>query len=515
MTDTVERPHAYGRPAVIIITVCSVLATLIQALDSTIANVALPYMQGSFAASQDEINWVLTSYIVASAIMTAPTGFLAARFGLTRVYVVSILGFTATSVLCGMAQTLTQIVLFRCLQGFAGAALVPLSQAVMYDLYPREKRGQAMSLWGVGVQVGPVLGPILGGWLTGDYSWRWVFYVNIPFGLLAAAGLLIFLKETPISRAARLDWIGFGALTVGIAALQLMLDRGEELDWFSSPEIITEACLAGLGVYLFVVQSATSPKPFLSPKLLRDLNFVIATAFVFILGLTFFASLALLAPYLQKLMSFPILTAGLVLAPRGLGTMASMMLAGRLIGRVSVRLLVTIGFAINVSSLYATIFWTPDVSTTTIVAVGMLQGFSIGLVFTPLSTIVYATLPLELRAEAAGVYSLVRNLGSAIGISVTGALLQTYVQINHETIAQFITPFNHALQSGLIGQFWNPASAAGAAALDGEVTRQATIIAYENDYKLLMVLTLAVMPLALLIRPASTAMVTLPRAAEP
>jgi DHA2 family multidrug resistance protein len=501
----------YGRLPMVVITVCAVLATLIQALDSTIANVALPYMQGSFAASQDQINWVLTSYIVASAIMTAPTGFFASRFGRTRLYVGSIIGFTTTSVLCGMAQSLDQIVLFRVLQGFAGAALVPISQSVMYDIYPKEKRGQAMSLWGMGVQVGPVLGPILGGWLTANYSWRWVFYVNVPIGVIAATGLLIFLRESPRSRAIRMDWIGFGALSIGIAALQLALDRGEEMDWFSSPEIITEACIAGLGIYLFLVQSATAPKPLLSPALLRDRNFVIASVFVFILGLTLYASLALLAPYLQKLMSYPVLTAGIVLAPRGVGTMTAMLLSGYLIGRVSVRLLITLGFALNVCSLYATMGWTPDVSAQTIILVGVVQGFSIGLVFTPLSTIVYASLPLQLRNEAAGVYSLVRNLGSAIGISVTGALLQTNIQINHQTLVQFVTPFTHDLQSGIIGQLWNPASPSGAFALNAEITRQATVIAYQDDFRLMMILTLVVTPLALLIRPAGENIISLPQ----
>jgi DHA2 family multidrug resistance protein len=485
-----------------VITTCAVLATLIQALDSTIANVALPYMQGSLAASQDEINWVLTSYIVASAIMTAPIGFLASRFGRTRLYVGSIIGFTIASVLCGLAQSLDQIVFFRVIQGFAGAALVPISQSVLYDIYPNEKRGRAMSLWGMGVQVGPVLGPILGGWLTASYSWRWVFFVNVPIGVAAAAGLLIFLRESPASRAVRMDWIGFGALSIAIGALQLALDRGEEMDWFSSSEIIAEVCIGGLGAYVFLVQSAAAPKPFLSPKLLRDRNFVIACIIVFILGLTLFASLALLAPYLQELMAYPVLTAGIVLAPRGLGTMAAMMISGNLLARISVRTFVTLGFAMNVCSLYATMSWTPDVSEQTIILVGMLQGFGIGLVFTPLSTIVYASLPLELRNEAAGVYSLVRNLGSAIGISVTGALLQISIQVNHQALAQFVTPFSRDLQSGIVGRLWNPVSPAGALALNNEITRQATIIAYQNDFRLMMLVTLAVTPLTLFIRPA-------------
>jgi len=266
----VENPvPALGVPVVhltmiplIIVTICSMLATVMQALDSTIANVALPYMQGTMAASQDEINWVLTSYIVAAAIMTAPTGFLSARLGRTRLFVGSVVGFTISSILCGAAQTLDQIVIFRVLQGVCGAALVPLSQSVMFDIYPQERRGAAMAMWGMGVQLGPIFGPILGGWLTEHYNWRWVFYVNVPFGIITALGLLVFLKETTRSTTIRLDWIGFGALSLAIGAFQLMLDRGEELDWLSSHEIIIEACLAGIGFYIFLIQSRWRPNPF-------------------------------------------------------------------------------------------------------------------------------------------------------------------------------------------------------------------------------------------------------------
>jgi MFS transporter, DHA2 family, multidrug resistance protein len=487
----------------IILTICVILATLMQSLDSTIANVALPYMQGSMAASQDEINWVLTSYIVASAIMTAPTGFLAARFGRTRVFVVSIAGFTVASVLCGMAQSLDQIVIFRLLQGFFGAALVPLSQAVMYDIYPVEQRGPAMAMWSMGVQVGPVIGPIIGGWLTENYSWRWVFYINVPFGILAAAGLLLFLKETSHSKLTKLDWIGFVALSLAIGAFQTLLDRGEELDWFSSREIVVEACLAGLGLYVFFVQFSLVRKPFISPRLFKDMNFVIGITFMFIVAVVLYATLALMAPYLQDLMNYPVVTAGVVLAPRGAGTMSAMALAGWLVGRVSSRLLIGIGFIVSAYPLYEMTLWTPDISEWTIISIGFIQGVGVGLVFVPLSTIVFATLPQRLRTEASGVYSLIRNLGSAIGISVTGALLQSNTQINHAIIAGVMTPFNRALQTGATSRFWNPALTNGAATLNEEITRQASIIAYVDDFKLMLILSIMALPLILLIRPSA------------
>jgi DHA2 family multidrug resistance protein len=485
-----------------LITVCAILATLMQSLDSTIANVALPYMQGSMSASQDQINWVLTSYIIAAAIMTAPTGFLASRFGRTRLFVTSVVGFTLASVLCAMAQSLDQMVLFRIVQGMFGAALTPLGQAVMFDIYPAERRGSAMALWGMGVMVGPILGPTLGGWLTENYNWRWVFYINVPFGALAATGLLLFLPETPRTGGAKLDWLGFGVLSLAIGSFQMMLDRGELLDWFSSTEIVVEACLAGVGFYCFLVQTSISRRPFLSPRLFADVNFVVGITFIFVVGLILYATLALLAPYLQVLMNYPVVTAGVVLAPRGAGTMLAMMVCGWLVGkRVNTRLLVGIGFLATAYALYDMMSWTPDVSEWTVIGAGFIQGLSIGFVFVPLSAVTFATLPVELRTQATGVYSLVRNLGSAIGISVTGALLQSNTQVNHAQIADVVTPFNRSLWNGTVAHLWNPAHPLGAALLNEEITRQASAIAYIDDFKLMLILALCSLPLVLLIRP--------------
>jgi DHA2 family multidrug resistance protein len=484
------------------VTICTVLATLMQSLDSTIANVSLPYMQGSMSASQDEINWVLTSYIVAAAIMTAPTGFLAARFGRTRLFVTAIAGFTVASILCGVAQTLGQIVVFRILQGMFGASLVPLSQAVMYDIYPPEQRGAAMSVWTVGVMIGPIFGPILGGWLTENYNWRWVFYINVPFGILAVAGLLTFLKETLPSRSIKLDWIGFGALSLAIGAFQTMLDRGEMLDWFTSREILTEACLAGLGLYVFLVQFSRAPRPFLSPRLFVDLNFVVGIILYSVNGLIMYATLALLAPYLQTLMNYPVVTTGIVLAPRGVGIMLAAMICGRALERIGPRMLLGIGLIIGTYVLYEMTSWTPDISEWTIVTVGIAQGFSIGFVAIPLNITAFATLPPERRTEGTSIYALMRNLGSSIGISATGALLQTNTQVNHAIAAEAVNPFNHAFRTGAILQFWNPWSTQGAAALNEEITRQAQIIAYVDDFKLMLILAILTLPLVLLTRPS-------------
>jgi MFS transporter, DHA2 family, multidrug resistance protein len=485
------------------ITVCVTTATIMQALDTTIANIALPYIQGSVSASQDQINWVLTAYIVAAAIMTPPTGFLAGRFGRKRLFLVSVAGFTVASMLCGMAQSLVEIVLFRVLQGMFGAALVPLSQSVLLDIYPKERQGSAMALWGIAVMVGPVLGPVLGGWLTENYTWRWVFYINLPIGVLAFLGISTFLPETAKNGGQRLDWFGFGTLSLAIGALQVLLDRGEQLDWFGSGEIWIEAIIAASAFYLFLAHTFTADAPFVRPALFRDRNFAAGMIFILVIGITYLASLALLTPYLQSLMNYPIVTAGLVMGPRGLGTMAAMMIVGRLVGQVDTRLLLAIGLGLTAWSLYQMTGWTPDVSQTTIIGNGMIQGAGLGFLFVPLSTVTLGTLPPEQRTEGAGLYNLSRNIGSSVGISVVTSLLTQNTQVNHAEIAQHVTAVNRVFENPVIAQFWNPATDVGRAALDAMITQQAQIIAYIDDFKLLMIATLAVIPLLIVFKRAS------------
>jgi DHA2 family multidrug resistance protein len=460
-------------------------------------------MQGSVSASQDQIDWVLTSYIVAAAIMTPPTGYLAGRFGLKRLFLVSVAGFTVASMLCGMAQSLVEIVLFRVLQGLFGAALVPLSQTVLLNINPKERQGSAMALWGVAVMAGPVLGPVIGGWLTEAYSWRYVFYINLPIGVCAFVGITAFLPDSARNVGDKLDWFGFGTLSLAIAAMQIALDRGEEKDWFGSGEIVIETVIAASAFYLFLVHTFTANKPFVRPSLFRDRNFTAGTAFIAIIGLTYYASLALQPPYLQDLMNYPIVTAGLVLGPRGVGTMAAMMLVGKLIGRVDTRLLLVIGLVLTAWSFYAMTGWTPDISQMTIIVVGVIQGIGLGFIFVPLSVVTLSTLSPELRAEGAGLYSLSRNIGSSVGISVVNSLLTTNTQISHAEIAQHVTAVNRVFEDPVIAQFWNPLTAAGRAALDAVVTLQAQIIAYIDDYKLLMIATLVVIPLLIVFKQAS------------
>ncbi|WGS17376.1 MULTISPECIES: DHA2 family efflux MFS transporter permease subunit [unclassified Bradyrhizobium] len=482
------------------ITLCVSIATLMQALDTTIANVALPHIQGSVAASPDQIAWVLTSYITAAAIMTPPTGYLAGRFGLKRLFLVAVAGFTIASMLCGVAQSLTQIVLFRILQGAFGAALVPLSQSVLINIYPSERQGSAMALFGLGVMAGPILGPVIGGWLTDSYSWRYVFYINLPIGILCFLGLSVFLPDARHHSNAKLDWFGFAALSVAVGALQIMLDRGEQKDWFSSGEIWIEAIVAASAFYLFLVHTFTADKPFVRPALFRDRNFAAGSLFIAIVGLTYYASLALQPPYLQDLMNYPVVTSGLVMGPRGIGTMAAMLVVGRLTGRIDTRLLLFIGLALTAYAFYVMSGWTPDVSEGEIIWVGVIQGAGLGFLFPPLSAVALATLPPDWRTEGAGIYNLARNIGSSVGISIVNALLVTNTQANHADISTHVTAVNRAFQNPAVAQFLSPFTAAGRAALDSVITTQAQIIAYIDDYKLLMIATLMVLPLLIVFR---------------
>jgi MFS transporter, DHA2 family, multidrug resistance protein len=505
MTAATYAPGKAALPHRGIVTVCAMIATLMQALDNTIANVALPYMMGSLSATLDQITWVLTSYIVAAAIFTAPVGWLAARFGRKNLFIACLAGFTVASMLCGSAESLAQMVVFRFLQGMFGAALVPLSQATMLDLYPVEQRGSAMAIWGTGVMVGPILGPTLGGYLTDIYNWRWVFFINLPFGVMAIAGLWLFLKETRRDAELRFDWIGFAVLSLGIGALQLMLDRGEQMDWFGSTEILVEAVLAALGIYLFLVHLFTAEKPFITPGIFRDLNFSAGLLVMFSVAMILLSSAALLAPWLQNLGGYSV--SELLMVPRGVGTMIAMMVAGRLSNRVDPRLLMLIGLLMIAGSMWQMTGWTPAISVWSLTVTSVIQGFGLGFVFIPLQVVAFGTLPVELRTEGTALFSLMRNVGSAIGISITSFLLAQNTQIMHAELAAHVTPFNRMLQTGGAYLFWNVTRQRGLSALNDEITRQAQIIAYANDFKFMLMITLPTVLLLLLMRKPRAAAV--------
>ncbi|MBL7681813.1 MAG: DHA2 family efflux MFS transporter permease subunit [Flavipsychrobacter sp.] len=479
------------------------LATIMQALDTTIANVALPHMQGALNASQEQATWILTSYIVAAAIMTAPVGILAAKLGRKRLFMLSVAGFTIASILCGAATGLIEMVVFRLLQGVFGAALVPLSQSVLLDINPREKHGQAMATWGIGVMLGPILGPTLGGWLTEYYNWRWVFYINVPIGIVALAGMWFFLPETEKTQGRKFDAFGFVLLSLAIGLIQMMLDRGQSQDWFSSTEIIFEGVLGGMALYLFVIHIVTAKEhPFLDPAMFKDRNYAVSLVLMFVVGIILLSSMALLPPFLQSLMGYPVFLTGVVLAPRGVGVMIAMIIVGRLVQKVDPRWLILSGLLLTAFSLYEMSLFTTSMPTSRLVYTGAIQGFGMGFVFVPLSTLAYATLTPHYRNDATAIFSLVRNIGSSVGISVVIALLAINTQINHEEIASTLLPFGNsagalsAFTAGLEGRH----GIAALEMLNGEVTRQAAIISYLNDFVLMMYVVLASVPMLFLLR---------------
>ena len=483
----------------------SMAGVLMQALDTTIANVALPYMMGELSATFDQITWVLTSYIIAAAIMTAPVGWLAARFGKKNFLISSIAGFTIASMLCGAATSLPQMVLFRLIQGVFGAALGPLSQAVMLDMYPPQKRGSVMAIWGMGVMLGPILGPTLGGVLTDAYSWRWVFYINVPFGLAACVALWIFFKDTAKDRSLKFDWFGFGALSVGLAALQLVLDRGTTKDWFSSSEIVIEALVAGTALYLFVVHMFTGKTPFIPREIFRDRNFLSGLLLMFVMGIILLATSALISPYLQNLSGRSVTQTGLLMVPRGFGVMFAMLFAGRLSMKMDPRLIMTAGAGLLVWSLWAMTSWTPSVSVWIITWVTFLQGVGMGLVFVPMNLVAFATLSPQLRTDGAGLTNLMRNIGSAFGVSVTSTILATSVQTIHAQLSGHASPFNRALGVNGPSLMMNPQIPFGLANLNSLIEYRAQVQAYANDFLFMFLISLPVFAVIWLMKRPSFA----------
>ena len=482
------------------ITVCTMMATTMNTLDTTIVNVALPHIQGSVSAAVDQITWVLTSYVLASAIGTPITGWLAGRIGRKRLYLLSLAGFTIASMLCGMATSLLEIVVFRVLQGLFGAPLVPLSQATLLDINPPEKHGEAMAIWSAGALIGPIFAPTLGGWLTDQLSWRWCFFINLPIGLLALIGIWLFVSPDRPERSARLDFIGFGALVVFAAAFQLMLDRGGTLDWFSSPEIWIEAIVAGMALWVFIVQMAASRRPFVDPELFGDRNFVTASIFAFVFVGVLFAGMALAPPMLQGLMGYSVTQTGFLLMPRGIGSLLPMLIVGRLVGHLDTRVILGFGLATLLYSTHTMTRFDLMMDSRLFFYSGFFQGLGAGLVIAPTATIAFATIPARLRAEGSSMYTLVRNLAASIGISSMQVLATRNAQVMHSSLAEHVAPGDPVVGATL-GADAGAAHLSALVQLDAEINRQATMVAYVNDYRLMFILILCCVPLLLLLRP--------------
>ena len=483
------------------ITVSIMLATIMQGVDNTIANVALPHIQGSLSAAQDQVAWVLTSYIVAAAITMPLTGWLAGRFGIKYVFLVSVGGFTLASALCGGATSLAELVTFRLLQGIFGAGLVPLSQSVLMQINPPERHGQAIAVWGIGVMLGPIFGPMLGGWLTENYSWRWIFYINLPVGIIAFLGILIFIREGRRTHREAFDFLGFTTLSIAIGALQMMLDRGELKDWFGSTEIWVEAAIAGVAGYLFIVHTATAgERSFLNRDLLRNPNFVVGTVLMFLVGGILSGTLALVPTMLQSLMNYPVFMTGLVTSPRGIGTMAAMFLVGRLINHVDNRLIILSGLLMTLASLWQMTGFSLQMGTAPVITSGLLQGFGLGCTFVPLNTLALSNLPRHILTQGTALRSLMRNLGGSVGISVFVALLTQNTQIVHSRLVEHLRPDNPLAKAPFLSAPYSFTTPSGIAALNAEVTRQAAMVAYLDVFMFMMIIVAVTVPLLLVVR---------------
>jgi len=472
-----------------------------QGVDTTIVNVCLPHIQGSLSASQDQISWVLTSYIVASAIMMPLTGWLAGRFGVKYIFMASVIGFTIVSAACGAATSLTELVIFRVLQGICGAGLVPLGQATLFTIYPRERHGYAMAIFSTGAMMGPIVGPTLGGWLTENFGWRWCFYINLPVGALCALGVLLFVRQTGNMRRDPFDAFGFAMLSLAVGALQLMLDRGQLEDWFHSPEIWIEATIAGLCFYLLVVHTMTTgERSFVNRELLKSPNFVAGSLLMFGVGMILSGTLALMPSMMQVLLNYPVFDAGWMMAPRGLGTMLAMFIVARMINKVDSRWFILVGFLLTAASLWQMTGFSLQMGSGPLIFASFAQGFGLGCTFVPMNLLALSGLPHHLLTHGTAMRHLMRMLGGSIGIAVLETQLVQNTQIVHSRLMEWLRPDNPLAQPPFLSAPYSLTTPSGIAALNHEVTRQAAMIGYIDDFALMLLVILASLPLLLLVR---------------
>ncbi len=486
------------------------LATLMNTLDSTIANVALPHMQGSLSASQDQITWVLTSYIIATAIMTPLSGWLSLKIGRKPMLLASIAGFTVASMLCGVAQNLPEMVICRLLQGIAGASLMPLSQTVMLDIYPQRQIPQVMSIWSAAVIMGPIIGPALGGWITESLSWRWVFFINLPVGILAFLGTYLFMGRDRGGNQRPFDFLGFGSLVTFVFSFQLMTDRGPSQDWFGSREIWIDAIIAAGAFWIFIVQTLTSPHPFFHRDLAKDRNFVACTTFGLFVGALLFSTTALLPTFMQNLLGYSALQSGYASMPRGVGSLMAFLSVPYLIPRIGARKVLAIGLVTAVFALWQMAHFDLSMTSMPIMTSGVVQGFGVGLLFAPLNTLAYATLSPIHRTEGTIVNTMARSLGSSLGISMISATLTSNSAMAHSVLAGNFNCGDPVLGAALPAQM-NPCGGGSLEALNGEVTRQAAMIAYDTIFAWMALGTIFLAPLLLLMRPPPPMQTVTPR----
>ena len=503
MSYTVEAPPPPIRYRLLIF-VGVVLGANLQVLDTTMATVALPRIQGALSATQDEIAWVLASYLIAVAIFMPLVGTLSERMGRRRLFLVTIVGFCIASMFTGTADSLFQIVVFRFLQGVFASPLVPISQSFVFDAFPPETRGKVMGWWTLGLMLGALSGPALGGYLAEFHSWRWAFYINVPFGIVAFAIIYIFGSTRPLPRGTQpFGMAGFLILAVGLVSLQIVLSRGERMDWFSSPQIVSAALLAGASLYIYIVHTAYSSRPFIPPAVFADRNFSIGLMLMFMCGIHWLAFLALISPYLQTLAGYPVLLAGLVLVPQALGNAVGAFTAGQLLSRLHPVPLMILGIIALAWANWQMSLFTPGFDRTTFYVIVFVHGLGMGSYFVPLTVITFSTLPRQYTDVGTGLYAVARNFGSSVGVSLTVAYVVRETQANHAMLGEHASPFNEALRHLPLPEAWSFVETTGVAALNAEATRQAAAIAYNGDFGWLAIASLMCMPLLMFVRMPS------------
>ncbi|WP_084396560.1 MDR family MFS transporter [Henriciella aquimarina] len=482
-----------------LITTGLILMTLMTTIDATIANTVLPQIRASLGASQDEILWVLTSFILARTVVMPAIGWLEQRFGRRFLLLFNLVAFTVASFLCGISTNIYEMVGFRLVQGASAALFMPMSQAILLDITPPEKHARAMSIWGMGAVLGPIMGPILGGVLTEHLSWRWVFFINVPLSVVGFLILSSTLSKHTEQVRERFDGFGYVTLIAALIALQLLLDRGPTKEWFASTEIWVYLAVLLLGLYLFFVHIFTTRRPIIHPSILADANFLIAALMVLCIGVLMFAGMAVLPTMMQNLLDYPVITAGMTQASRGVGSFISMFLVGWLVGRFDNRLIVLTGIALVAVSYYMMSGFSLQMSQDPIVVSGFFQGLGIGLIFIPLMTMAFATIPQALRTEAASFFGLIRNVGSSVGISIVGVLQIYNTRIVSDRLAAGLTPDDPTVRA-MLPQTLDLHTARGQAIAEGMVGRQAAMVAYVDSFHLLFIISMVILPLLFFLR---------------
>jgi DHA2 family multidrug resistance protein len=507
MTASSEHPHV--NPWLVAVAV--MFATFMEVLDTTVVNVSLPHIAGSLSATIDESTWVLTSYLVANAIVLPMTGWLARTFGRKRLLMASVTGFTTASLLCGLAPNLPLLVLFRLIQGATGGAMQPLSQAVLLEAFPPHERGKAMGFWGLGIVVAPILGPVLGGWLTDTYSWRWVFYINLPVGIVSLIMTKLYVFDPSYLRqeTSKIDYLGIGLLALWVGSLQIALDLGQERDWFTSRFITGLVLAAAFGAVAFIVREWVVAEPIVDLRVFKDRTYSTGVFLMTTLGFVLYGSLVLLPIMLQTVLGYPSLQAGIAMAPRGMGSMLGMPLIGMLIGKFDSRAMVAVGLITGAVTLiwlgqldldagYWDIFW-PQ----------FLQGLGLSALFVPLTTISMDRIPRERMGNATSLFNLMRNLGGSVGIAVTGSMLSRTEQANVNVFGANVDAYSSSAR-GAFEAAKNGFMAGGAditiatqrayGALFANVEQQARMVAFVSVFRLLGVIFLLLLPLVLLMK---------------